>query len=212
MANSLQVALLEDHPVLRSGVKLSLAPLYHVALEAGTAAEFFEKIAVTPIDVAILDLCLPDLSGIEVARQLKATYPHIKILIFSVDLRDETMQQLLSIGVDGYLSKNSPEEKLQEAVAAIAQGETYYLRPDSVIEREILVAEQADLVKQLSPREHDIMLAFCKGLSCAEVAAQMYLSPRTVDNHKQHIFAKLGIHNVVELLTFAVKNKIIILS
>lgn len=212
MANTIQVALLEDHSVFRSGLKLALAPTYHVALEAGTATDFFEKINHTHIDILLLDLLLPDLSGIEVARHIKETKSDIKILVLSIDTREDVLQQLVKIGIDGFLSKNTSEERLLEAIKTILHGEHYFECPEMMLERDVLIAGQTQPHEALTEREHDIMLAFCKGLSSTEIAAKMFISPRTVDNHKQHIFEKLGIHNVVELVTYAIKHKIIIIS
>lgn len=212
MAKTLQVGLLEDHPVFRTGVKLSLAPVCHVALEAATAAEFYDALQTTPIDIAVLDLLLPDASGADVARRLREEHPEVKILVLSVDGREETFEQLMQAGIEGFLSKNAPEHVILEAVQTICDGGTYFSRPEEILERDILIAASSRRHEALTEREYDIMLALCKGLSCSEVAKQMYISPKTVDNHKQHIFAKLGIHNIVQLVTYAVRNKIIVLS
>lgn len=212
MSSSPQIALLEDHPVYRSGLKLALSPTYHVALEAGTAAEFLQKIDSTPIDLAILDLILPDASGIDVASKLRQEHPDIKILVVSIDTREESILQLVDIGVDGFLNKNASESTLIEAVKQIMADEKYFSRPVTFLERDVLIAQQSTNHEKLTNREHDIMLALCKGLTVNDIAELMYLSPRTVDNHKQHIFAKLGIHNLVQLVTYAVRNKIIILN
>lgn len=211
MAEKVQVALLEDHPVYRAGLKYTLSPIYDVAIEAGTATAFFQKLADTHIDILILDLILPDMLGTEVARRIKELGRDIKILVLSVDIREEVLKQLLKIGIDGFLSKNSSEERLLEAMSTITQGEQYFECPEEALERDILIAGQNLAHEQLTEREHDIMLAFCNGLSSAEIAAKMFISPRTVDNHKQHIFEKLGIHNVVELVTYAIKHKIFII-
>lgn len=220
MAKNLQVGLLEDHPVFRTGVKLSLAPVCHVALEAATAHEFFQKLPSTPLDIAVLDILLPDASGVDVAQRLRAEYPEVKILVLSVDGREKTFECLMEIGIEGFLSKNAPEEKILEAVQTICDGGNYFSRPEGVLERDILISAShspglmAGSLRHeaLTDREYDIMLAFCKGLSAGEIAKMMYISPKTVDNHKQHIFAKLGIHNIVQLVTYAVRNKIIVLS
>lgn len=212
MAITTHVAILEDHPVFRTGIKLALSPVFHISLEAENAVQFFQKLPSSHIDIVVLDLMLPDMLGVDVAKRLKKDFPEIKILVLSVDAREDTFQQLLKIGIDGFLSKNSPEEKLQEAVKTIMDGETYFSRPENVLEREILISAQSTKHEALTDREYDILLAFCKGLSCNEIAQQMYISPKTVDNHKQHIFAKLGIHNIVQLVTYAVRNKIIVLS
>lgn len=211
MASSPQIALLEDHPVYRCGLKLTLAPIYHVALEADSASSFFEQLESKHIDVLILDLILPDLSGIEVARIVKETYPEIKILVLSVDSREESVRELMQIGIDGFLCKSSSEKKLHEAMQALLNGKPYFERPEEILERDVLISRKDQALTQLTAREHDIMLALCKGMSCNEISAKMFISPKTVDNHKQHIFSKLGIHNTVELVTYAIKNKIILL-
>lgn len=212
MIKTIQVALLEDHPVFRTGVKLSLAPVCHVALEAATASEFFTKLQTATIDIIVLDIMLPDASGIDVAQRLREEQPEVKILVLSVDGREETFVRLMQIGIDGFLSKNASEDKILEAVQTICGGGNYFSRPEDILERDILISACSRRHESLTERECDIMLAFCKGLSCNEIAKMMYISPKTVDNHKQHIFAKLGIHNIVQLVTYAVRNKIIVLS
>lgn len=210
MVNPIQVAILEDHPVFRSGIKLSLVPACHICLEDELGAAFLEKIATVKADVVVLDLMLPDMSGVDVAKELKAKYAdNIKILVMSVDTQEDTMETLMRIGIDGFLSKNASQDQLLEAVKTLAGGSTYFSRPEEVLEREILIAARSNKHEALTDREYDVMLALCKGLSCTEIADQMYIAPKTVDNHKQHIFAKLGIHNVVQLVTYAVRNKII---
>lgn len=212
MVSTYNIAILEDHPVFRTGVKLALTPAYHVVLEAETGMEFFEKISSAQVDVVVLDLILPDMSGLSVARRLRREHPEVKILVLSVDSREEIFRELLDIGIDGFLSKSAPEERLCEAVQTVIDGKTYFSRPENILERDILLAAQSRKHEQLTSRECDVMLALCKGLSCVKIAEQMGISPKTVDNHKQHIFSKLGIHNLVELVTYAVRNKIIVLS
>lgn len=206
------IAILEDHPVFRLGLKLILAPLYDVVAEADTATAFFEQLRNKQVHLVFLDIMLPDLNGVEIARMLKSNFPDIKILVFSIDLRDDTLKQLIEIGVDGFISKNSDETKILEAVSTILNGQNFFVRPNSVIERDVLAAGQPLLYSKLTEREQAIMMAFCKGLSSTEIASQLFISHRTVENHKQHIFEKLGIHNIVELVTYAIKNKIIMLN
>ena len=206
------IAILEDHPVFRLGLKLILAPTYEVVLEADHATTFFEQLRTTHVDLVFLDIMLPDLNGVEIARMLKANFPDIKILVFSIDLRDDTLRQLIEIGVDGFISKNADETKILEAVDTILDGQNFFVRPDYVIERDVLAAGQPLLYSKLTDREQAVMMAFCKGMTSSEIAAELYISSRTVENHKQHIFEKLGIHNIVELVTYAIKNKIIMLN
>lgn len=212
MAHPIQVAILEDHPVFRAGLKLSLGTTCHVCLEESHGELFLVKIATAKPDIVILDLILPDISGIEVAKRLREEYTGAtKILVMSIDTREDTIEQLLDIGIDGFLSKEASGDTLREAVKTIVAGGTYFSRPKDVIEREILISFSSKKPSILTEREYDVMLAFCKGMSCSEVAEKMFIAPKTVDNHKQHIFAKLGIHNVVQLVIYAIRNKIIVL-
>lgn len=207
----IQVALLEDHPVFRSGLKFELSSEYHIAIEASTASELSQKLTETPIDILILDLILPDMNGIEVARRIKEMNRDTKILVVSIDTREEVLKLLLKTGIDGFLSKSSASKHLLEAMNSIARGEHYFECEDEALERDVLIAGQNLPHDSLTEREHDIMVAFCNGLSSSEIAAKLFISPRTVDNHKQHIFEKLGIHNVVELVIYAIKHKIFII-
>jgi len=212
MAENIKIALLEDHPVFRMGLKTALSADYQIVLEAGTGTAFLEQIDANPADLIILDLILPDVSGIDVARQLKAANPDVKILVFSIDMREETMQQLVEMEVEGFISKRSDLSQLKEAIDTLLSGQRYYVRPERVLERDVLIAQEPRVDELLTARERAIMMAFCQGSSTKEIAKQFYISPFTVENHKRHIFAKLGIHNVVELVNYAIRNRIITLG
>lgn len=210
--NLLQVAILDDHPLFRMGVKLTLSDVCEVVGDAGTAAELFSLLSFHPVQLVLLDLILPDLSGVEVAARLRAQYPEVKILVLSVDIREETFAKLVEIGIDGFLSKNAPESSLLEAIRQIGEGKQYFSRSISSLERDILVSQCDQNLEKLTGREQEIMMALCKGYTTNEIAQKLFLSSRTVDNHKQHIFQKLGIHNLVQLVTYAVRNKFIVLD
>lgn len=212
MDKEFQVAILEDHPMFRIGIRLQLPTTCHLCMEAATGAEFFDMLASHQPDLVILDLMLPDMNGFDVARLLKKDNSHIKILVMTIDAREETIQQLVEIGVEGFLSKNASVQQFQEALQNLLNGSTYFSRPSEVLEREVLISLGNHRPELFTDREYDIMLALCKGLSNSEIAREMFISPKTVDNHKQHIFTKIGIHNTVQLVTYAVRNKIIILS
>lgn len=208
MADKLQIALLEDHPVFRAGLKMSVQPIGDVVLEAGLAQSFIDQMPGKTIDVAILDLILPDLSGFEVARHIKAVSPTTKVLIFSIDIREETVTRLAELGVEGFISKRADSAQLCEAIQCVMDGNKYFVRAETVLERDVLISQQPVFAKQLTRREYDVMVAFCQGRTSKEIAAQLYISPYTVENHKRHIFSKLGIHNVVELVNYAIRNRI----
>lgn len=202
--------MLEDHPLTRSGVKMALMPNYIVELEASTAGEFFSLLDDKEIDIVLLDINLPDYSGVEVARRLRRERPEIKILIFSVDASEETINQLLEINVEGIISKVSGENAVLEAVRTVLNGENFYLQDAEKLERDILIAKSVTKPSTaLTEREKAVLLACCKGMTDAEVADALCLSVRTIENHKLHIFRKWGINNSVEMLRYAIRSGIV---
>lgn len=205
------IALLEDHPLTRGGLKLALFPAYHIELEAATVSEFFSKVGKKRIDLVILDIMLPDCSGVEAARRLRDEYPGIKILVFSVDSSEDTIRQLLALGVEGIVSKQSSEQALLQAVDTILAGGKFYLEDAEKLERDILIAQSTKSKVSLTEREKAVLLAYCKGMTSYEVANALCLSHRTVENHKQHIFRKCGINNNVEMILFAINSGLVTL-
>lgn len=203
--------MLEDHPLTRNGVKMALMPNYIIEMEASTAGEFFSLLVDRQIDLLLLDINLPDCSGVEVARRLRKERPEIKILVFSVDVSEDTINQLLNINVEGFISKLSDENTMQEAVKTVLDGRQFYLEDAEKLERDILIAKSAKPNATLTDREKAVLLACCKGMTEAEVADVLNISIRTVENHKQHIFRKWNINNTVEMFHYAIKSGIITL-
>lgn len=208
-----RIAILEDHPLTRAGIKLALQPHYSIVIEATTARELFQGLSKQEeeTELLLLDIILPDMSGVEVARWIKSEYPEMKILVFSADNTTETVRQLLEIGVDGLLSKNSSDKTICQAVETIIDGGHFYLEDEAKLERDILISKSQKHVALLTEREREVMIGFCKGMTSIEIADVMCLSQRTVENHKQHIFRKCDINNTVELILYALNNGIIAL-
>lgn len=203
------IALLEDHPLTRTGAKLALTPLFHVSLEASTMEEFFAKMQTEQVELVLLDIALPDGSGIEVARRLKQEYPQVRILVFSVDTSQDTVRQLLEIGVDGLLSKKSSESTIRHAVSTVIDGGHFYLEDEEKLERDVLISQSPKPKVLLTEREQEVLIGFCKGMTSYELADALCLSQRTVENHKLRIFRKCGINNTVEMLLYALNNGIV---
>lgn len=204
------IALLEDHPLTRSGIKLALTPLFHVSVEASNVKEFFTKFNDGGnVELVLLDIILPDGSGVDVARRLKSEYPHVRILVFTVDTSQDTVRQLLEIGVDGLLCKKSSEATILQAVRTVIDGGHFYLEDEEKLERDILISQVPKPMTQLTEREQEILIGFCKGMTSYELADALCLSQRTVENHKLHIFRKCGINNTVEMMLYALNHGIV---
>lgn len=204
--------MLEDHPITRTGMKMALMPNYIISMEASTAGEFYSLMGGgKKIDLLLLDINLPDGSGVEVARRLRSESPDTKILVYSVEVSEQTLSQLLELNVEGIISKLSEEVAIQEAVRTVLSGGRFYLEDAEKLERDVLIAKSAKPNVTLTEREKAVMLACCKGMTDAEVADVLCISVRTVENHKLHIFRKWNINNTVEMLRYAIKSGIVTL-
>ena len=208
----MNIALLDDHDLIRAGIRSALSGLPHtVTIDVGTAESFFEQLANgVPCDLVLLDVLMPGTNGIEVAQRLRVEYPEMKIIIVSVDTKEYIINQLMQIGIDGFISKNGPLEEVRAAVASVEEGVPYYGRDLAVLVRDIV---DARLDKRssalLTKRELEIIEACCNGMMGKEIAEHFHISLRAVNSHKTNIFNKLGLSSSVEMVRFALEHGIV---
>ena len=208
----MNIALLDDHDLIRAGIRSALSGMPHtVTIDAGNADDFFAALTNgTPCDLVLLDVLMPGTGGIEVAQRLRAEYPDIKIIIVSVDTKEYIINQLMQIGIDGFISKNGPLEEVRAAVASVEEGIPYYGHDLAVLVRDIVDARLDKKSSQkLSQRELEVIEACCSGLMGKEVAEKLNISLRAVNSHKTNIFNKLGLSSSVEMVRFALEHGII---
>lgn len=208
----MNIALLDDHDLIRAGIRSALSSMPHtVTIDAGNADDFFAALTNgTPCDLVLLDVLMPGTSGIEVAQRLRAEYPDIKIIIVSVDTKEYIINQLMQIGIDGFISKNGPLEEVRAAVASVEEGVPYYGHDLAVLVRDIVDARLDKRSSSLlTKRELEIIEACCAGLMGKEIAEKYNISLRAVNSHKTNIFNKLGLSSSVEMVRFALEHGII---
>ena len=206
-----KIIMVEDHQLFRLGISTALKSQpekYNVVGEASNAAEFFQIIETTDADIVLLDIHLPDQSGIEIARKLIQLRPAMKILVLSAENDAETISKLIETGINGFISKNATMKELFIAIDYIEEGAEYFGKDISKIIRDIKVAKK-DGKDQFTERENEIIALCSEGLTAKEIADRMYINVATVNTHKNNIFKKLGINNSVELVIYAMKNGII---
>ena len=209
---TMNIAILDDHELIRLGLRSTLQGTSHtVTIDAATADYLFEKLVEgVPCDLILLDVLMPGTSGIDVAQRLRAEYPDIKIIIVSVDTKEYIINQLMEIGIDGFISKNGPLEEVRAAVASVEEGVPYYGRDLAVLVRDIVDARlDKKSSSKLSKRELEIIQACCDGLMGKEIADKFNISLRAVNSHKTNIFNKLGLSSSVEMVRFALEHGII---
>lgn len=214
MANEKTTLIVDDHPLFREGVKTLLenTPHFTVVGEAGNGKEAMAKAKALKPDLVLLDLSLPDQSGVEVARQIRTFLPDTRIIIVSMHAKVELITKAFQAGATGYVIKESATEKLVEALEAVSKDE-YFL--DSSLSQKVvskLVESSARASKSvdaryesLTPREQEVLRLLVEGLSAKEIGERLFISPKTVENHRTNIMNKLDIHSTMELVRYAAK-------
>lgn len=212
----INIVLVDDHQVVRDGVKSLLSEFQDIKIvgEADSAQSLFQVLNSSLLpDVIILDINLPDQSGIELTRQLKQKFPSIKVLILTMYNSEEYIFNAIKAGASGYLPKTANRAELIGAVRQAAQGNEYFAGTISniILKSYIRQAKQDNEAsdQKLTPRETEILRLFAGGKSNPEIADELFISVRTVESHKNHIMQKFELKTTVDLIKFAIRCKII---
>ena len=214
MAEKKTILIVDDHPFFREGLKSLLArdSCYTIVGEAGSGAEAFRKAEELRPDLVIMDIGLPDVSGIEVTRKIRELLAHTRIVILSMHLKIDYITRAFQAGATGYVTKESAAERLLECLGSVLKGE-YFMDPSlahEVVENLMKSDEQnARVIDEgyatLTRREKQVMCLLAEGLAPQEVAEKLCISRKTVENHRSNIFGKLDLHSTVELVRYAAK-------
>jgi DNA-binding NarL/FixJ family response regulator len=206
----IRVALVDDHPVVLAGIKALLTEASEIALvgEATSGAAALRIIQEVQPDVAVIDISLPDLNGVDLARRIAASAPAVKLLVLTVHEDRAYVQPLLQAGVKGYLLKRSAAEDLVRAIRAIEAGGTY-LDPaiaDKALSDVGRKGSAAGWTGQevLSPRETDVVRLTAQGISNKEIAARLEVSVKTVETYKSRAAEKLGLRNRADIVRYCI--------
>ena len=212
----LRILLGDDHTLVRNGLRKILQERsdWEVVAEAGNGRDAIREAEEQKPDVAILDITMPLLNGIEATRQIVRRQPEIRVLILSMHSTEEYVVQALKAGAAGYLIKDSADTELIRAVAALANGKSYFSPAVSRIMlddyvRHLTEKGITDRYDSLSEREREIFQLIAEGHSNKEIAVLLFLSPATIDTHRAHIMQKLDVHNTAELVLYAVRRGVI---
>lgn len=205
---SVRLVLADDHRMLREALAELLAkePDFEIAGEAGSAREALELVEKIRPDVLVLDLGLPDMSGIEVTRRLRAV---TKVLVLSAYADKRFVREALKAGAAGYVSKGAAGNELAHAVRAVARGDGY-LSPEVAgpLVHELQEPERGapPPASVLAPREREVLRLIAEGARSAQIAARLRIKVGTVEAHRRNINRKLGLHTVAELTKYALRE------
>ena len=212
----IRILLADDHTVMRRGLRLLLEsqPDFSVVAEAADGREAVEQAEAAQPDVAVVDIAMPNLSGIEAAQRMNAPLPHTAIVILSMHSDEGYVLRALKAGAKGYLLKDSAEGDLIEAIKAVHQGRTFFspeitkmLVADYV--QEIRTRGAEDSYDLLTSREREILQLLAERKSNKEIATALNLSPYTVETHRRNLQEKLNLHSLAELILYAVRKGVI---
>jgi DNA-binding NarL/FixJ family response regulator len=212
--NKIKVAIVDDHRIVRDGLLslLEQCDFIEICGQAGDAAAFNGLLATKKPDVVLMDISLPDESGIEITRQLTASGNPARVIILSMHVSEEFVLEAVQAGAKGYLPKNTSKDELLEALQTVADGGEYFNRSISnMLIRKMTRTQEADShgLELLSKREIEILTLYAEGFSNQEIADKLFISHRTVESHKSHIMQKLFLKNQTDMLKFAIKHKLI---
>ena len=210
MNRATKILLADDHPVVRAGYRYLLESAGYQVDEVGSAELAYKFYQQNNPDIVIMDISMPGMGGLAGLKQLLTRYPDAIVLILSMYDDHTYVSRTRTLGAKGYLTKNSAAEELVETVKLLLKGKTYYI---DVVDAVYNKHSDEDVNKlstyRLSTRQFEIFCMLAEGRSVVDIALDLSLSPKTVNNHRSDIMAKLQLKNSVELSRFAIRHGII---
>jgi DNA-binding NarL/FixJ family response regulator len=214
--SKLRILLADDHTVVRQGLRkvLEERPEWEVVAEAGDGREAVRRAEELEPDVAILDITMPLLNGVEATRQIVRRSPGTRVLVLTMHSDEAYVNQILQAGATGYLLKESADVDLVQAVSAVSQGKSFFSPAIARVMLDDYVRQLADKgitdrYESLSEREREIFQLIAEGKANKEIAAILSISPSTVETHRARIMEKLDLHSAAEIVLYAVRKGVI---
>ncbi len=208
MNEIIRVMIVDDHPMVVEGMKAILQQINYVSL-AATASNAIEAIAAlkrTPVDVAFIDINLPEISGIELTLKIKREFPAVQILALSTFKEPSVVAQMLQNGAIGYLIKSASPEEMEAALLNAWEGKKYL---SAELEVSRLTKQIIPTIPVISSREMEVLKLIADGLTSPQIAARLFISLHTVDTHRKNLLAKFEVNNTAGLIKMAAKYNMV---
>jgi len=208
----MNILLVDDHNLFRNGLKMLIdnIPGYKVTGEASNGKEFLEKIKTEEFDIIFLDIEMPDISGINAAKQAMLINRELKIITLTMYGEEEYLDQMVQAGAKGFLLKNSDIQEVKTAIEVVSHGGTYYSQElmQGILKNLRQVKETKVVECEFSERESEVLHLICTGLSNQVIGDKLFISKRTVEKHRANLLLKTNSKNTAELVIYAIKNQI----
>ncbi len=209
----IRILLVDDHQIILDGLRSLLKGVNNIQVigDALNGEEALHTLQVLTADLVLMDIDMPILNGIDATMRIKEEFPHTKVLILTVHNESSLIRNLISIGADGYLLKNSCKEELLDAIYKVQSGEKYF---SSEVTLSLMQEDNSrdELLKsdiEFTKRELDVLRLLADGCTNKEIGEKLFISHRTVDTHRTNIMKKVGVNNVAGLISFAIKNNLV---
>jgi DNA-binding NarL/FixJ family response regulator len=213
----LEILVADDHDLMRRGLRsvLESQPGWQVCGEAHTGAEAVQLARQLKPHIVILDIAMPEMNGLEAARQIREASNKTEILVLSMHYSDQLIRDIVEAGIRGYVVKSDSDRDLIVAVRALANHKPFFtphateLMLNSVRDPHSMIESTGSIRERLTPREREIVQLIAQGRNSKDVAEQLGISVKTAETHRANIMRKLQVHTVSELVRYALRNKII---
>lgn len=207
----IRLIITDDHPVIRDGIKTILTNEKDIALVscANSGEELLKMLESTPVDVILMDINMPGLSGIDTTKLVKKEHPEIKVIIFSQYDEKRFIKQSMKSWANGYLLKNAASREMIDAIKMVYGGGMYLSEDLPNIFGDKPKPRSNYLFPDLTKREVEVLQEICKEKNTAEIAETLFLSPNTVETHRANLLLKVGVKNTAGLVKWAVENEMI---
>ena len=214
----IKILFADDHGIVRDGLRslFKSDPEFVIVGEAADGNEAIELVAKHKPNVAILDISMPNLNGIEATTIIKKNFPNTKVLILTIHEDEEYIQEMILAGADGYVVKNAEKKEIFDGVKAVAQSETFFSPSVSKVLLEGLIKRTRsketflqNIDNKLTKRETEILRLIAEGMTSKEISEKLFLSISTVNSHRMNMMKKLDIHDTASLVKYAIQRNLI---
>ncbi|MEW5986150.1 MAG: response regulator transcription factor [Chloroflexota bacterium] len=214
--SKIKLLLADDHAVVRSGLRMLLEaqPDLEIVGEAETGADAVSQVGALRPDVVLMDIQMPDMSGIEATRRIRETSDQTAVLALTMYEDDQYFFEMLKAGASGYVPKRAAPDELVSAIRTVSRGEVFlYPSLAARLVKDFVgrvgPAERPAVYEELTQRETEVLTLIAQGLTNPEIAERLVISVKTVDRHRENIMRKLNLHSRVELVKYAIRTGLI---